>query len=205
MAEVVQLIGLAYITGGDRDVIEAAEPRETFAEKKSIRQSEYYQAFANSLRPTATFVIWLEEYRGENRLIHRDIAYEIIRTYEAGNRRIELVCQALDDVQTNLSRMRDEVEIWHNEMVENEIDEQMPHATRLCIVPASIEHKGGGSAEGDGVIETTTLLTVIIRYREGITLDMFLMIDGSRYDIRYIEDPYNRHHTLVLTVERVVP
>lgn len=204
-SEVVQLIGLTYVSGVGIDTIIAGEPRETFAEKKSIRQSEYYQAIANSLRPTATFIIWAKEYLNESRLNHNGIAYEIIRTFETNDRKLELVCGAVDDVQTNLARMRDTVEIWHNTFVENSMSEQAPSTQRLHTVPAHIEYKGGGTGEVDGVIETINNVTAIIRYREGITPDMFLMINGSRHDIRYIEDPFNRHETLILTVERVVP
>jgi len=205
LSEVVHLVGLIYVSSSITgiDTIIEGEPRESLAEKRSIRQSEFYEAIGNALRPTATFVIWVDEYRGEPRLIHDGITYEIIRTFEIKNRKLELVCQSLDDVQTNLSRLRDTVEIWHIALTENSMGEVSPAAERLYTVPAQVQYKGGGTTGTEDAIETINDLTVIIRYKEGITPDMFLMIDGVRHDIRYIEDPYNRHETLVLQVERV--
>ncbi len=42
---------------------------------------------------------------------------------------------------------------------------------------------------------------VTIRYRRGITPDMWLEIGGEAYDILYILDPYLRHETLELFCE----
>lgn len=42
---------------------------------------------------------------------------------------------------------------------------------------------------------------VIIRYRKGVTPDMWLEIQGQRYDILYILDPYLRHEALELFCE----
>ena len=42
---------------------------------------------------------------------------------------------------------------------------------------------------------------VTIRYRPGITADMWLEIGGEPYDILYILDPYLRHETLELFCE----
>lgn len=42
---------------------------------------------------------------------------------------------------------------------------------------------------------------VTIRYRKGITPDMWLEIAGVRYDILYILDPYLRHESLELFCE----
>lgn len=42
---------------------------------------------------------------------------------------------------------------------------------------------------------------VVIRYRRGITADMWLEIAGETYDILYILDPYLRHESLELFCE----
>lgn len=42
---------------------------------------------------------------------------------------------------------------------------------------------------------------VVIRYRKGVTSDMWLEIQGQRYEILYILDPYLRHETLELFCE----
>lgn len=42
---------------------------------------------------------------------------------------------------------------------------------------------------------------VVIRYRKGVTPDMWLEIQGQRYEILYILDPYLRHETLEIFCE----
>ena len=53
---------------------------------------------------------------------------------------------------------------------------------------------------GDTVLTRTTH-KVIIRYRSDLKPEMWLMIDGVRYDILYILDPYLRHETLEVFCE----
>lgn len=53
---------------------------------------------------------------------------------------------------------------------------------------------------GETQISRTTH-KVIIRYRTGITPDMWLEIGGVRYDILYILDPYLKHISLELFCE----
>lgn len=52
--------------------------------------------------------------------------------------------------------------------------------------------------------ETTLARTthkVIIRYRKDITPDMWVEVDGTRYDILYVMDPYLKHINLELFCE----
>ncbi|MBU7320280.1 phage head closure protein [Paenibacillus oleatilyticus] len=203
----IQLIPLTYVTGSDTDMVSEGTRRSILADRKSINRSEFYPAFANGLRPEVAFVVWTYEYANEPRLSYNGMDYEIIRTHTGEDEReIELICQPLSLVQTGLSRLRDSVEIWYNTTVKNSMSEKSPRKERLFTLPAQVEFVGGGTANVSGrVIETTNNAKVTIRYREGIRPDMFLMIAGQRYDIRYIEDPYNRHETLTLHTERVVP
>ncbi|MFD3271516.1 phage head closure protein [Paenibacillus dendritiformis] len=202
----IQLLPLLYVAGGDTDTIEEGKPRDVLADRKSVNRSEFYPAFANGLRPEVAFTIWSAEYEDEPRLTYNGIAYEIIRTHTGKDEReIELVCQPLDLVKTGLSRLRDTIEIWHNTSKENSMGEQSPAPERLYTLPAQIVYKGGGTNEVDGVIETANAASITIKYRAGITSDMFVIIGGKRWDIRFIEDPYHRHETLILSVERVVP
>lgn len=201
--DVVDLITVSH--SKDANVFVNETVRTVYANKKSVMRNEFYQAIANGLKPTVTFEIHSFEYEDEQKLRHDGKDYLIIRTFSKDDDMLELICQAYDDVQTNLARLRDMVEIWKNTFIKNSMDEETPSSERLFIVPAHIEYKGGGSSRIDDVIETINNATVTIQYREGITSDLFIMIDGQRWDIRFIEDPYNRHETLVLTVERVIP
>lgn len=66
-----------------------------FAEKKSIRQSEFYQAMTTGLKPELNFVIHTFEYNDESMLEYNGKTYKIIRTYEKDNEFIELTCQGV--------------------------------------------------------------------------------------------------------------
>ena len=46
-----------------------------------------------------------------------------------------------------------------------------------------------------------TTSKIIIRYRKDVTPDMWMEIQGQRYTILYILDPYLRHETLELFCE----
>lgn len=77
------------------DVITEKKYRKTYAAKKSIRQSEFYQANATGLRPELTFILWTREYKGEKYLKYGGKEYTIIRTFEPNSEEIELVCQGV--------------------------------------------------------------------------------------------------------------
>lgn len=77
------------------DPIPTPTSREVFADKQSIRQSEFYQAAATGLRPEIMFVIRTIDYNQESQLQYNNKTYEIIRTYDKGGEFIELVCQGI--------------------------------------------------------------------------------------------------------------
>lgn len=81
------------VENGMGDVIVVpGKPRMVFANKKSVRQNEFYQAQALGLRPELMFEIRSFEYTGEEKLEFDDHEYSIIRTYDRGET-IELICQ----------------------------------------------------------------------------------------------------------------
>jgi SPP1 family predicted phage head-tail adaptor len=92
------VIYLIKVTHGENDIgdsIENPKKRQTFAEKKSVRQSEFYQAAMTDLQPELTFTIWPQEYRGEPKLEYEGTTYTIIRTFEKNNKEMELICSGL--------------------------------------------------------------------------------------------------------------
>ncbi|MNC30403.1 Phage head-tail joining protein [compost metagenome] len=203
---IIELIGLQYTQTGDVAAVIEKEPRPVFAEKQSVRRSEFYQAMTGGIRPELVFKMYAAEYQEEERLQHDGALYQVIRTYRADPKYMELVCSALDDLTVNLSKLRDTIEIWHYVSGVNELMEQTRIAQMLCIVPAYIEAKGGGSGQiAAEQTETTNTLAISIRYLAEITPDMYVLVDGQRYDIRYTEDPFNRHRILIMTVERTIP
>lgn len=78
------------------DVIETpGVPRAVFANKKSVTQTEFYQAAATGLRPELKFEVRVIEYNKESTLSYEEKTYSIIRTYEVDSEKIELVCSGL--------------------------------------------------------------------------------------------------------------
>ena len=77
------------------DIIETPVEREVFADKQSIRQSEFYQAAATGLRPELMFVVRSVDYNGEQKLKYNDKEYAVIRTYDKDGELTELICQGV--------------------------------------------------------------------------------------------------------------
>ena len=71
------------------EVISTYAWRTLFAKKKSIRQSEFYDAANAGLKPELTFEIYSFEYNNDEKLKLEDKEYMILRTYEKGEK-IEL-------------------------------------------------------------------------------------------------------------------
>lgn len=66
-----------------------------FANKKSIRQSEFYQAHAVGLKPEIIFEIREVEYTNANKARYGGVdgvVYHIIRTFSKNGEVLELVC-----------------------------------------------------------------------------------------------------------------
>lgn len=93
--DVVNLIEVTSTVNELGDPIEKEIKTEVFADKQSIRQSEFYQAAATGLRPELMFVIRSIDYSQQPRLEYNNKTYFIIRTYEKDGELIELVCQGV--------------------------------------------------------------------------------------------------------------
>jgi len=93
--DVISLITVTTTENELGDVIEESTERQVFADKQSVRQSEFYQAAATGLRPELMFVVRTIEYNGETRLKYNGKEYSIIRTYDKDGELTELVCQGV--------------------------------------------------------------------------------------------------------------
>lgn len=76
------------------DIIPKESITEVYANRMSIRQSEFYQAQATGLRPELAFEIHSMEYSNQEVLEFESNKYTIIRTYDKGEF-IELICQGV--------------------------------------------------------------------------------------------------------------
>lgn len=81
---VIYLLSTTNSTNDLGDSIKIHAKRQVFAEKKSVRQSEFYQAAATGLKPEIAFEIWSREYQQEQLLDYEGILYTIIRTFKKG-------------------------------------------------------------------------------------------------------------------------
>lgn len=93
--DIVKLISVTVTENDMGDIIETPVEREVFADKQSIRQSEFYQAAATGLRPELMFVIRSIDYEGEPKLKYNGKEYTIIRTYDKDGELTELICQGV--------------------------------------------------------------------------------------------------------------
>ena len=93
--EVINLIGITTTENDMGDIIDVETKRQVFADKKSVRQNEFYQAAATGLRPEIMFVVRTIDYEQEPKLESNSKPYNIIRTYDKDDEFTELVCSGL--------------------------------------------------------------------------------------------------------------
>lgn len=93
--DVVMLRSVTNAINEYGDMIESATDVQVFANKKSIRQSEFYQAHATGLRPELMFEVRSVDYDEQPQLVYNSKTYNIIRTYTKNGEITELVCSGI--------------------------------------------------------------------------------------------------------------
>ena len=93
--DVINLISINVTENDMGDSIETPDKRQVFADKKSVRQNEFYQAASTGLKPELMFVVRTIEYNQEPILEFNSKTYTITRTYEKDGELTELICQGL--------------------------------------------------------------------------------------------------------------
>ena len=93
--DVLTLRSVSYTVNDYGDLVAAGTDQVVFCNKKSIRQSEFYQAHATGLKPEIMFEVRNVDYDGQQQLVHEGKTYNIIRTYTPNGEIIELVCSGL--------------------------------------------------------------------------------------------------------------
>lgn len=93
-SDVIYLLRETSSSNAMGDVIPTPVGRTVFANKKSIRQSEFYQAQTMGLKPEVTFEIHSFEYEDESTLKFSNKTYNIIRTFQNGDI-LELICEGV--------------------------------------------------------------------------------------------------------------
>lgn len=95
-SSVIELISSVVSTDDYGFEIRKQEKREVFANKKSIRASEHYEAQKLGYKLSAMFEIKPYEYDNEEYLFFENEQYKIERTYEKNSEILELVCRKED-------------------------------------------------------------------------------------------------------------
>lgn len=86
-------------------VQEEIRSEPVFAQKKSISQTEFYQAQTNDKKPEMKFVISdYMDYGNQKYLIYGDIRYKILKTYQTDTNELEITCYGgVRDVSATVS------------------------------------------------------------------------------------------------------
>ncbi|MBT2722312.1 phage head closure protein [Bacillus sp. ISL-46] len=93
--DVIDLISVTLTENDMADTIEIKSNRQIFANKKSISQSEFYQAASTGLKPEIKFEVRSSEYLDEPKLLFNGKEYEILRTFDKNGEIIELICTGI--------------------------------------------------------------------------------------------------------------
>jgi SPP1 family predicted phage head-tail adaptor len=93
--ETVDLVSITQTTNAIGDFVDTETTSTVFADKQSIRQSEFYQAYATGLRPEIMFVIRQIDYSNQPRLKWNNKYYNIIRTFDKDGELVELICEGI--------------------------------------------------------------------------------------------------------------
>lgn len=94
-SEVIELGNLSQTTVSG-EAINTYTYRTVYADKQSVRQSEYYEAKQIGLKPELMFFIRSSEFNNDERVRYESKEYEILRVFDKGET-IELVCGALNN------------------------------------------------------------------------------------------------------------
>lgn len=93
--DLIELIRIDSLVDDYGDQVHLKTKTTVFANKKSVRQSEFYKLLATGLKPEIMFEVRSTEYSGQENLVYDNKEYVIIRTYTANGETTELVCSGL--------------------------------------------------------------------------------------------------------------
>ena len=93
--DVINLISITTTTNDMGDSIQNETLKQVFADKGSIRQTEFYQAQTTGLKPEIMFKVKSIDYNQEPKLKFNNKTYNIIRTYDKNGEITELICQGI--------------------------------------------------------------------------------------------------------------
>lgn len=93
--DVLELIDTMTEQNETGDNIPIKKYKEIFGKRKSIKQSEFYQAQASGFKPEIKFEINSFEYEDEAQARYNNKEYKIIRTYEVSVDKLEIILEGV--------------------------------------------------------------------------------------------------------------
>ena len=94
--DIIDLVAITTAKDPDGFPVTTETKRTVFADKKSVRQSEFYLAAAQNIRLELMFDVRSIDYAGETLLEYNGQRYKIIRTYDKDGEITELICSRLE-------------------------------------------------------------------------------------------------------------
>ena len=92
MSEIIKLVTSTTAPNEVGIPVETTTSVDVYADRKSVKRTEYYAANAAGSRADVTFVVNADDYSGQMRVEHGSEKYEVTRAYQAGLGRVELTC-----------------------------------------------------------------------------------------------------------------
>lgn len=97
------------------------------------------------------------------------------------------------------------IEVWHKVKRINSLNQTIYEYVPFKGIWASIVPQTGKAfAAQAGTVAAEITHKIIIRHRNDLSNDMYIMYKGTRYDIKFILDPYMARKNLELSVTEVV-
>ncbi len=90
--QTLELLSTVEGTDARGEITQTETARQVFADRQSVRQSEFYAAQTAGMKPEIMFIIRAADYQDEQALLHEDQRYTVIRTYSKDGETLELVC-----------------------------------------------------------------------------------------------------------------
>lgn len=91
-SEVLELIKMVSDIDENGFEVHSEIKTEVFADKKSIRATEYYEAERLGYKLSLMFIIKPYEYDNQEYLYYENQKYKIERTYQKDTENLELIC-----------------------------------------------------------------------------------------------------------------
>lgn len=89
----VQLISIAVSDDSLGNQIETNVPDVVLCKKKSVSQTEFYNAATSGMKPSLSLVVHTYEYSDQRKIVFNGEEFNVIRTYEESFEETELICE----------------------------------------------------------------------------------------------------------------